>query len=710
VTDRGISPRSPLLRLFAGLSFFMLLATVLLAAVASAAPPPESPTEPAADSGVVRTAELAATRPFTVALSADVQGLDPALLEDSPSLLVTGQIYDTLVAYEQGGSLPVPALAESWSASADGKTWTFNLRPGIQFHDGEMLNAEAVVANLERWWDPADPNFANGAQFRNVSGGYKGDADCLVDAVGAAGPLQFQITTTVADSSLPTRLAMDAFAIASPAAIQAGTLNSSPAGTGPFRFIERVEGNHISLQANAGYWGTAPLLDELIFRVIPDAAQRYVELASGAVQSADGFDDDQVLAASSNPNLRVQWRAGASVGYLGINRAHTPLDDLRVRQAIAHAIRLPALISGYFGRSSQPADQFLPPVVWGRDAELTGYGYDQAVAKSLLAQAGYSGGFTTTLAYRDVYRAYLPDSTGTANAIAADLKAVGIDADVLQYESGEFLDKASKGELDLILLGWFADYLHPANFFDYHFCNPGNLAFGQPDAELCSQLATAANTFDIAAQLPIYTWASDRLYDTLPALSLAHQRSALITRFDVAGVVPSPVSVENYEVVHYAEAEAEVTPDDGGTVAYTDAGGQAVTATVPAGAVAEPVTLRLEKASTAVPPAGFGYGDEAFEITAYQDGSPLPGFAFDEPIILTVGYSDAGVARLLESTLGIYLKIGDAWVDAADTCTPRSSYAIDDDANTVSVAACHLTEFALFGEKKPAIYLPVIVR
>jgi hypothetical protein len=236
------------------------------------------------------------------------------------------------------------------------------------------------------------------------------------------------------------------------------------------------------------------------------------------------------------------------------------------------------------------------------------------------------------------------------------------------------------------------------------------LGFGPLDTELCSQLATAANTFDVGAQLPIYTWASDRVYDTLPALALAHQRSALITRFDVAGVAPSPVSAENYQVVRFAQAQGEVTPEDGGTINYTDAGGQTTTAQAPSGAVSQTVTLRLEKVSTASPPAGFGYGDQAFEMTAYKDGNPLPGFAFDASVILTVEYSDAGIARLLESTLAIYLKIGGAWVDAADTCTPRSTYTIDAGANTVSVAACHLTQFALFGAKKPAIYLPVVVR
>jgi peptide/nickel transport system substrate-binding protein len=691
-----------------------LLSGLLLAAANASAMPSPWRAVPAAPAGAERleAAGLAPTGAFTAALSADVVGLDPALLTDSNSLRVTGQVYETLVAYESGDSKPAPALAESWSVSADGKTWTFNLRPGVKFHDGSSLDAAAVVLNIERWWDPANPYHSGSFEtFGELFNGFKGETGCLLEAVsGAPGSLQVQIVTTLPDSRLLSRLAEDAFGIATPAAIQAGTLGDSPSGTGPFRFIERMPGDHVRLAANFDYWGGAALLDALTFRVIQDEGQRYDALAAGAVQSADAFSNARIAAAAADPDLRLLWRVSPSLGYLGINRAHGPLGNPLVRQAIAHAINRPGLIAGHYDIVSQAAGQFLPPIVWGYDSNLPGYSYNPALARSLLAQAGYSGGFTTTLALRNVSRAYLPDPLGTANAIAANLQAVGIDAEVTVYPSSEFLEKVDNGELDLFLLGWFAENPHPANFFAPLFCDPESKGFGPLDTELCDQIDAADATFDLDDQLAIYTWASDRVYDTLPALALANQRRALITRFDVTGLTPSFAAAENYEHVGFAQAQGEVTPADGGAISYTDAGGQATTAAVPAGAVTEAVTLRLSEASTASPPAGFGFGDQAFEMTAYRDGNPLPGFAFETPVVLTVEYSEADIARLQESSLVLYLKIGDAWIDAAETCSPALPYAIDALANRVSVSVCHLTDFALFGEKKPLIFLPLIVK
>jgi peptide/nickel transport system substrate-binding protein len=128
-------------------------------------------------------------------------------------------------------------------------------------------------------------------------------------------------------------------------------------------------------------------------------------------------------------------------GYLGINRAHTPLDNLLVRQAIAHAINKQHLINIYFGSRYDIGKELLPPSLWGYDPSIMDYDYDPALSRSLLALAGYPNGFATTLAYRPVIRPYLPDPANTAAAISADLQAVGITATVIEYESSLFLSK-----------------------------------------------------------------------------------------------------------------------------------------------------------------------------------------------------------------------------------------------------------------------------
>jgi peptide/nickel transport system substrate-binding protein len=222
---------------------------------------------------------------FTVALTGDLVTLDPALATDGTSGLVATQVYDTLVTYEPGSMLPVPGLAECWTVSVDARTWTLHLRSGVTFHDGTPLNAAAVVFNLQRWWDPAHPyHQGNFAYFRALFG-YRGDPNGLIEAISAAGPSAVVIQLTRANNSVLSSLALPAFSIASPAAIQAGTLATAPVGTGPFRFTQWAQGDRVEMQANANHWRGAPRSPFLVFRVIPSAADRLAALRSGAVRS-----------------------------------------------------------------------------------------------------------------------------------------------------------------------------------------------------------------------------------------------------------------------------------------------------------------------------------------------------------------------------------------------------------------------------------------
>ncbi len=247
------------------------------------------------------------------------------------------------------------------------------------------------------------------------------------------------------------------------------------------------------------------------------------------------------------------WRPSANVGYLGINRAHSPLGNLQVRQAIAHAVNRAQIIANFYPGGTEFDSHFLPSGIWGRDPGITNYPYDPALARSLLTQAGFPHGFTTTLAYRDVPRGYLPHPAQTAQVIAANLQAVGITPTIIVYESGTFLEKVANGELDLYLLGWGADYVHPDHFFNPILCD-GYLAFGPKDNALCSQVQASLAEFNFNNQLAQYQWASLRVYATLPLLPLAHTRTALVTRREIAGLSASPIANEAYKDATFAPA------------------------------------------------------------------------------------------------------------------------------------------------------------
>jgi peptide/nickel transport system substrate-binding protein len=495
-----------------------------------------------------------ALNPFTVAISSDISGLDPALATDNTTLLVTNQVFETLVNYEEGGTLPVPGLASSWSATPDGLTWTFTLRPGVKFQDNTDLDAAAVAFNLQRWWDPE--NTYHTGSFDTFSAyfkGFKGDADCLLTAIDTPAANQVRLTLAVPMGNLLSVLAMPAFAIASPTAIVGGELDLFPIGTGAFTFQEKIGGDHITLIPNSDYWGTPPVLNPLTFKIIPDEATRVAALHAGTVNVVNDLTKGAAVTALSDHFLKVLWRPAMNMGYLGITASpsHPVLNILKVRQAIAHAINLPALIAATYLPGDQAATQFLPPSIWGFKPDLA-YDYNPALALQLLSEAGYANGFITTLSYRtDRYRDYMPDTAATALAIQADLAAVHITANLQLLSTSDLTGGAYSGNLELYLLGWMADYGHPDNFFSPHFCDPTNHQFGTLDSQFCADISAAWNEPSLANQLADYQAASQTIFDRVPVISLANSRPGFATGLNVYGLVPSATGIESYKNVFF---------------------------------------------------------------------------------------------------------------------------------------------------------------
>jgi peptide/nickel transport system substrate-binding protein len=366
------------------------------------------------------------------------------------------------------------------------------------------------------------------------------------------GSHQFILHLLNPNYSLPSILTSPAFGIASPAAIQTGTLSTNPVGSGPFSFVEWIAGDRIQLAANPSYWNGRPSLTSLEFMFILTDTSRLTAIQGNTIQAALDLPDEYTTIVQLDPNLRVYTRPSWTIGYLGMNQAKTPLDNIYVRQAIAHAINLPKLITDHYGTGNQPADQFLPPAIWGYNPSAPDYAYDPTLAKSLLAQAGYVNE-PITLSYRDVFRPYLPNPSIIAAAIQADLTAVGMNITIVVMESSYFLDEYQKGNLELFLLGWGADFLHPDNFFTPHFCS-NNIGFGPQDGVLCDLVNAAWVDPDYIDQLNLYRSASIRVMEKLPVLPLAYYTPLVVARSNVAGLNPSPLVMQDwYGRVFYAE-------------------------------------------------------------------------------------------------------------------------------------------------------------
>ena len=355
-------------------------------------------------------------------------------------------IYDTLVQYRENTTELEPALAESWTRSADGLTWTFYLRQGVQFHDGTPFNADAVVFSLTR---PL-------TLFRDFH-------QQFINQIIALDPFTVQIQLKTPYAPFISALAGTSFSIVSPVAVQ--TLGENPVGTGPFKFVQWDKNDKIVLSANDTYWEGKPALNRLIFRSIPDNAMRLTELQAGNLHVMEFPDPDEIPFIQSDPQLEILMRSSLNTGYLAMNMEKPPFDNLKVRLAINHAINKTEIVERFYQGLAVPAKNPIPPSLWSHDDSIEDHAYDPELAKQLLAEAGYPDGFETTLWALPVPRPYIPDGMALAVAIQSDLQNVGINTNIVTDGWATYLTKTANGEHDIAMLGWIADVADPDNFF-----------------------------------------------------------------------------------------------------------------------------------------------------------------------------------------------------------------------------------------------------
>jgi len=262
---------------------------------------------------------------FIFGRGADSVQLDPALVTDGESFRVTGQILEPLYQYELGTTVPVPALAEECVTNDEATVWTCSLRQGVKFHDGTDFNADAVVFNYERWRFTDNPYHFDTQVFEYYEymwGGF--DDDSVITAVTAID--EYTVEFTLRDPLAPflANLAMDMFAISSPAAIEAagvdyGTPSVGAVGTGPFKFVSWQEGTEIVVEANEDYWGGVPGVGQIVFRVIPDDSARFLALQAGDIHGLEQAVVEDLETAEASDDLYVLTRPALNTG-IWINR------------------------------------------------------------------------------------------------------------------------------------------------------------------------------------------------------------------------------------------------------------------------------------------------------------------------------------------------------------------------------------------------------
>jgi len=363
-----------------------------------------------------------------------------------------------------------------------------------------------------------------------------------------------KFTLCYPDPAFPSKAAFSAFAIHSADYLEAtgggGDLVDKPVGTGPYMLESWTRGDNLTLKRYDGYWGTPALTDTVVFRWNSEGAARLTELQAGTVDGIDNPSPDDYEKIRDDENLILYDRPGTNVFYVGFNNWFEPVNDVRVRQALAMGIDRQRIVDNFYPAGSIVATQFMPPVIFGYTPEVAWYDFDPEAARALLAEAGYPDGFEITLNYRDVFRWYLPEPGRVAEDIQAQLaENLNVTVNIEVMESGAFIDASDAGELAFYLLGWGADYPDATNFLDYHFGLGASDQFGDTFESITTPLRAAAQIADPAARLALYVEANQAIKDNVPMIPVAHGASATAFKATVEGAHASPLGNEMFRVM-----------------------------------------------------------------------------------------------------------------------------------------------------------------
>ena len=446
------------------------------------------------------TLASASAQTLTTAIGSNPPTLDPQVTFNGFSFHVTNQVYETLVRVTPDGAI-VPGLATAWSYP-DPTTLRLTLREGVTFHDGTPFDADAVVASFERILDPAT---AAPGRFVLTS----------IDEVRAVDATTVELVTDPPFAPLLAHLAHPVAAIV-PVAL-AADLARNPVGTGPYTFVRWVDGSEVVLQANAGYWGGAPAIDEVVVRIIPEVSTQVVELRSGGVDMIFNLPADNFLALAGDPALATGTLPGWGSAHLGFNVANPKLADLRVRQALAHAIDKALITEEFFRGLAAPGVAPIPGTVrYAADLEEP-YPYDVDGAKALLAEAGAEG-----LSLRlDVFQN--PDLESVAQVLQFAFAEIGVDLEIRVQDFSAYTQAVESDDLELYLTSWGtvtldADYTLYAFFHSSQV--PANNRSRWVDADIDALLQTGRDDPDDAARAAAYLEVQERAIAELPMVTL----------------------------------------------------------------------------------------------------------------------------------------------------------------------------------------------
>ncbi|EKE43812.1 ABC peptide transporter, periplasmic binding protein [Oceaniovalibus guishaninsula JLT2003] len=496
------------------------------------------------------------------------EGFDPALYTSGTTFDASSHpVYNQLVQFVTGTTNTEPGLAESYEVSDDGLEYTFKLRPGVKFHSNDQFtptrdfNADDVIFTFERQWKDDNP-------YHTVSGGSweyfeSMSMPDLLDSIEKVDDMTVKFKLTRPEAAFIANLAMDFASIMSKeyadAMLDAGTpemLNQQPIGTGPFTFQAYQKDAVIRYLRNADYWGDPAKVESLIFAITPDASVRYQKLQAGECHVMPYPNPADVQAMKDNPDINVMQQEGLNVGYLAYNTQMAPFDNPKVRKALNMAIDKQAIIDVVFQGSGQAAKNPIPPTMWSYNDAIEDDPYDPEAAKAMLEEEGVTD-LSLKIWAMPVQRPYNPNARRMAELMQEDFAQIGVDAEIVSYEWGEYLERSKAEDRDgAVLLGWTGDNGDPDNFLGVLLGCDGVGSANR--AQWCNEefddiLVRARQLTDQDERAKLYEEAQVIFKEQAPWATIAHSVVFMPMRNEVQGYVVHPLGGHIFDDVSIEE-------------------------------------------------------------------------------------------------------------------------------------------------------------